>query len=126
MKQKDIIIAYKAITNFNQNEKNKKNASVRTTHDLFIIKKLLEPHWQYQSELERDIFQEAEAKMLENGDIEFKSQEQKDKFFEKLNEVSNLDIDLGDFTKVKIKLDEDINIPMDDMEALDPFVEFVE
>lgn len=126
MKQKDIIIAYKAITNFNQNEKNKKNASVRTTHDLFIIKKLLEPHWQYQSELERDIFQETEAKMLENGDIEFKSQEQKDKFFEKLNEVSNLDIDLGDFTKVKIKLDEDINIPMDDMEALDPFVEFVE
>ena len=126
MKQKDIVIAYKAITNFNQNEKNKKNASVRTTHDLFIIKKLLEPHWQYQSELERDIFQETEAKMLENGDIEFKSQEQKDKFFEKLNEVSNLDIDLGDFTKVKIKLDEDINIPMDDMEALDPFVEFVE
>lgn len=126
MKQKDIIIAYKAITNFNQNEKNKKNASVRTTHDLFIIKKLLEPHWQYQSELERDIFQETEAKMLENGDIEFKSQEQKDKFFEKLNEVSNLDIDLEDFTKVKIKLDEDINIPMDDMEALDPFVEFVE
>ena len=126
MKQKDIILAYKAITNFNQNEKNKKNASVRTTHDLFIIKKLLEPHWQYQSELERDIFQETKAKMLENGDIEFKSQEQKDKFFEKLNEVSNLDIDLGDFTKVKIKLDEDINIPMDDMEALDPFVEFVE
>ena len=124
MKQKEIIRAYKAINNFNQNEKNKQNASVRVTHDLFVVRKLLEPHWQYQTELEQGILADAEAEW-DNGKWKFKSTEKAKLFYDKLREVSNLDVDLGEFTKAKINLDENIYLSMDDMDALDPFVEFV-
>ena len=124
MKQKEIIRAYKAINNFNQNEKNKQNASVRATHDLFVVRKLLEPHWQYQTELEQGILADAEAEW-DNGKWKFKSTEKAKLFYDKLREVSNLDVDLGEFTKAKINLDENIYLSMDDMDALDPFVEFV-
>lgn len=124
MKQKEIIRAYKAINNFNQNEKNKQNASVRVTHDLFVVRKLLEPHWQYQTELEQGILVDAEAEW-DNGKWKFKSTEKAKLFYDKLREVSNLDVDLGEFTKAKINLDENIYLSMDDMDALDPFVEFV-
>lgn len=125
MKQKNIIMAYKAINNFNQNEKNKKNASVRITHDLFIIKKLLDPHWQYQVEREQELAAETEAEMQKNGFLKFPSAEKEKLFFDKLTEISELDVDLGDFAKVRINLSEDIVIPMEDMEALEPFAEFV-
>ena len=124
MKQIEIIRAYKAINNFNQNEKNKQNASVRVTHDLFVVRKLLEPHWQYQTELEQGILVDAEAEW-DNGKWKFKNAEKEKLFYDKLREVSNLDVDLGEFAKAKINLDENIYLSMDDMEALDPFVEFV-
>ena len=125
MKQKEIIKAYQAIDRFNKNEKNRSNASAKLNYALFKIRKLLEPQFQFQQESEQKIFQDMSPTPVGEGKFNFGTPERMQEFFAKMKEIEEVEVDL-EFTKPVVDLEEAIVIPMDDIEALEPFVEFKE
>lgn len=125
VKQSTIIRAYKVIDSFTG-----KKMSVSISHKLWTIKRALQPHWDFQAEKEREVMGKYEPQVDENGNLQFKSEEAQkacmQEFGKTCAELADLDVDLGDFKKVIIHLDDKIDLSMDDIDALQDFVEFVD
>lgn len=122
MKQKDIIKAYKVLEGMNTN-----TYPLKLAHDLYMLKKALDPHYQFQVEKEKEIYTKYSPVQTETG-LDFGSKEKADAFLLEYNklieEMQDMEVDL-DFVKPSIDLSMDIKLSMADMEALEPFVEFV-
>lgn len=116
MKQKQIIEAYKTIQKYE-----KEQMPLNVSYKFFKIKKLLSEQWEFQLEKEQEIFDRYKPEFKDNV-FTFVDEEEKNKFAKEIKELSELEIDL-DFDKIKIDF-QDLKLSVDDVEALDPFVNF--
>ena len=117
MKQHIIVNAYKTIEKIY-----KERMSYKTANTFFQLKRILQPHIDFQKEKEAEIFQETSPKREADGKLTFETPEKKEIFAEKIIELSNLDIDLV-FDKVTVS-DDNLLISPEDIEGLSEFVNF--
>lgn len=125
MKQKDVVKAYHTIEKFED-----KDVPLKVSYALFKTKSLIKDQVDFQLKKEREIFEKYKPSALDDGALKFESNEQAQEFAvefdSKINEVAEMDIDLGEYKKFKIPIDQLVDISVQDIEALEPFIEFVE
>ena len=118
MKQNKLIQAYKATEVLSSLDK----LDVTTLWNVYKLRKILAPHWEFQLEREKAIqtkdaeFIDSEGKISGQHYIDYLSE---------LEEVSNIDKDIEETTKIKIELQDNMGITVHTIEALEDFVEFV-
>ena len=117
MKQSTIIKAYKALIKLGQQD-----LPIRLAFDLFKIKQALQPQWDFQIDSETKAI--AGATVNPDGTVSFGSTEAAAVFSGKLKELGDMDIDLK-VNPIKIPLSTPgLTLSMDDIEALDCFIQF--
>ena len=117
MKQFKVIKAYKALTKLGQQD-----LPIKLAFDLFKIKQALQPQWDFQLDEENKLA--ANAKVNADGSVTFDSPETAEAFRQKLKELSDIDVDLK-ITPARIPLSiPGLTLSMDDIDALDCFVQF--
>ena len=125
MKQFKIIRAYKTLTKLAQEK-----LPLSVSHKLWTLSRILQPHWDFQTEKEADVFDKYDPKFNADGSMDFGTKENAEAFkaeYEKtVAEIADLDVDLGDFKKIVLHLDDKIDISIGDIDALSDFVDFVE
>ena len=123
MKQPTIIKAYKTIQKY-ENER----LPMKVSYALHKTRVLLQAQWDFQGERERALIEKYNPKFTEDG-MQFKDEDEAKRFAEEfqaeLKELEDLDVDLGEFTKPRAPLSDDVQISVDDIAALEPFIEFV-
>ena len=120
MKQIKYVLAYKVI------DKIKNNDSVPSdlSYTFFRIRKILQPQWDFQLEEETKIFNKYNPKNTGNGTFKFDNPDDAPKFAEEIENLSNIEVE-DSFDKVQFKPDDRINLSIEDLEVLEPFVEYV-
>ena len=125
MKQSTIIRAFKALNNIYGQK-----TSLSVSHKLWTLRNLLAPHWDFQTEKEQEVVRKYEPTIADDGSVKFKSKDDEkacmDEYMQTVNEIAELDVDLGDFKKIVLHLDDKLEMSMEDMEALSEFIDFVE
>lgn len=125
MKQVQIIRAYKAISSIEQQK-----LPLSVSHKLWGLKRILQPHWEFQAEKESEIVNSFNPIPKPDGSIGFESDEVaakcKAEFDRAVNEIADLDVDLGDFNKIVLHFDDKLDLSVADIDALSEFVDFVE
>ena len=116
MLQSKIVSAYKALTKLSQQD-----LPIRLAFDLFKIKQLLQPQWDFQIEEETKVT--AAAKPLPDGRLEFQTTEEAETCRKKLTEIGEMEVEL-EIKKASIPLTAEIRLSVEDIEALKDFVEF--
>lgn len=116
--QKQAIDAYKAVRKLEQQEMDGRCAKV-----LFDARKALEPHFQFQNEQETKEVELLGAEIGDNGLIVFSDIESQKKYLEKMNEIEQLEIDVG-IEKKPFPVD-GMKISPESLAALDLIVEIV-
>ena len=118
MKQQNIVNAYKVIKKY-ENEK----LPLDISYGFFKLKKLLQAQWDFEVEREKALFNKYNPVQDENGNLVFKSDEDRQRFAEEIAELLNMDCD-WDEDKVQINFGDRLEMPIVDIEALDDFVTF--
>lgn len=125
MKQSKIIRAYKTLSKISQDK-----LPLSVSHKLWTLSRVLQPHWDFQTEKEAEVIQKYEPTYHEDGTMDFGSEERakecRAEYEHVVTEIADLDVDLGDFKKVVLHLDDKLDISIGDIEALSDFVDFVE
>ena len=116
MLQSKIVSAYKALTKLSQQD-----LPIRLAFDLFKIKQLMQPQWDFQ--IEEETKASMSAKQLPGGRLEFPSPEEAEAFRKKIAEIGEMDVEL-EIKKASIPLTAEIRLSVEDIEALKDFVEF--
>ena len=117
MKQRVIVRAYKALIKLGQQD-----LPVRLAFELFKVKSALQPHLDFQIDEENKA--SAGATVNPDGSITFGSTEAADAFRERLRELGDIDVDLK-IRPAQIPLSTPgLTLSMDDIEALNCFVQF--
>lgn len=118
MKQSTIINAYKVIQKHRQDQ-----LPLDVSLAFFKVKKMLDDQWEFQLEKENELIEKYHPTRKENGDLVFDPPENMDKFIEEINAIGDLDIDL-DYKKVDAKFGNKIELSVDEIEALEEFMNF--
>jgi len=125
MKQSKIIRAYKTLNKIAQDK-----LPLPVSHKLWTLTRVLQPHWDFQTEKEAEVFQKYDPKYNEDGSMDFGTEERakecRKEYEQVVKEIADLDVDLGDFKKIILHLDDNLNISIGDIDALSDFVDFVE
>ena len=125
MKQFKIIRAYKTLDNLASQK-----LPLSVSHKLWTLAHTLQPHWDFQTEKEAEVFKKYEPTYDKDGSMNFGTEERamecKAEYEKTVAEIANLDVDLDDFKKIVLHLDDKIDISIADIEALSDFVDFVE
>ena len=125
MKQSKIIRAYKALTNISQQK-----LPLSVSYKLWNLSRLLQPQWEFQTDEEAKVIEKYNPVANADGSMNFGSEERakecKAEYEKTVAEIAELDVDLGDFKKVTLHLDDNIDISIGEIEALSEFVDFVE
>lgn len=118
MKQSAIIKAYKSICKLGQQD-----LPIRLAFDLFKIKQMLQPHWDFQVSEEEKA--SAAAKKMPDGSVTFSTKEEADTFRQRLKDLGGIDVELK-VKPVRIPLSlPGLMLSMDDIAALEGFVQFL-
>ena len=125
MKNAKIISAYKALATIGEQK-----LPLSVSHKLWTIKKMLEPHWEFQVEKEQEVIQKYKPVIAPDGAVTFKSDEDakacREEYEKTVNELADLEVELGDYKKVVLHFDDKIDLSVQDIEAFSDFVEFAE
>ena len=125
MKQLNIVRAYKAINSLEQQK-----LPLSVSHKLWSLKRILQPHWEFQLEKENEVVSSFNPIPKVDGSLGFESDEVaakcKAEFDRTVNEIADLDVDLGDFNKIVLHFDDKLDLSVADIDALSEFVDFVE
>ena len=120
MKQGTIIQAYKTILKLSGEP-----LPIRTAHDLYKLRKQLEPQWGFQQEQEMTIINSLGAEVTETGQINFKSIDDRITFAKKIQELLDMDLEVT-FDKISIKMEDfNVKITPNEFESLVDFIDFV-
>ena len=103
------------------------NMPIKTAWTVYATMKKLDPHIEFSMEQEKKLYEETGVQALDNGVLQFKDAESRDKFQQKMLEIVDRDVD--------VELDE-ISIPLADVDGakitpeilswLSPVVNFTE
>lgn len=125
MKQSTIIRAFKALNNIYGQK-----TTLSVSHKLWTLRNMLMPHWEFQSEKEREVIEKYDPEVKPDGSVQFKSKEDGEacmkEYTQTVNELADLDVDLGDFKKIVLHFDDKLEMSVEDMDALSEFIDFVE
>ena len=125
VKHSKAIRAYMAIANMSNDK-----IPLSISYKLFKVKKMLQPQWDFQNERTNAIIKKYKPTQLFNGGLKFKSKAEGEKFAKEVNdmiaEIGEMDIDFAEIKKPVISLDTNINMSVDDIDALSDFIEFKE
>lgn len=119
MKQGRMVQAYNALSRLGSQVMEDYTVAYR----LFQLKKQMAPAMEFQTEREQAIFEKYQPERLGNGQFRFRTSGVAEDFRKALNELAEMDTDVQ-ITPVKIPKGQRLLISMDDIEALDGFVEF--
>ena len=118
MKQSAIIKAYKSICKLGQQD-----LPIKLAFDLFKVKQMLQPHWDFQVNEEAQA--SAAATKMPDGSVTFSTKEEADTFRQRLKDLGGIDVELK-VKPVRIPLSlPGLMLSMDDIAALDGFVQFL-
>lgn len=92
---------------------------LRTSYNLYKLRQSLQPHWDWQVEQEMKILEE-KGVQTENGLTI--TQEKRAEFDSALLSIIEIEVD-KDWTPVKVSVSDGLTISIEDIEALDGFVE---
>lgn len=124
MKQSTVINAYKTINKINGDK-----LPLKVSYALFKTKQLLQPHVDFQMQREKDVYSKYKYTVQHDGVIKFADKDTANEFADEIqktiNEMMELDVDLGQFNKQEIDASEDMQLSVSDIEALSPFIDFV-
>lgn len=125
MKQKQIIMACKVL-----NKLYEKDLSLSVSYKLFRLRNMLRDQWEFQQEKESALFEKYNPTVGLDGVLDFGSKEQEESFRHEFNdlmkEMAEMDVDIGDFNKITLHLDDNLDLSMSDIDALSDFIDFVE
>lgn len=125
MKQQTIVRAFNTIQALST-----RKLPLSVSHKLWMVMTVLKPHYEFQSQKENEIFDKYQPILKPDGTFEFQSPDAERAFSEEfgalMKEMADLDVDLGDYKKVTLHLDDNIEMSVGDIEALNEFVEFAE
>lgn len=121
MKQIQCVEAYKALKKLSGIP-----MDLGISYRLMKLKKQLEVHYSFEEQEETKMFNEFHGSFNEDGKtMTFPTPEEAKEFSRKWQELRNMEID-EEFTPVDVPLDQNFQLTMQDMEALDGFVNFIE
>ena len=125
MKQSKITQAYKAIGKLYGQK-----LPLTISHKLWMLKQKLAPTWDFQIDKEQEMIMKFNPVFGENGQITFENDEVANQCrteYNKLcNEMGEIEVDLGDYEKIAIKLDDKLELSIGDIDALSEFIDFTE
>ena len=125
MKQFEIIRAYKIIERLEN-----KQMPLKVSYALYQVKLLLQPQYDFQLKQEQEVYNRFEYTQKPDGKLDFGSKEKAQEFMkamsDKIDELSELEVDLGQFKKPQISVSTDIELSTADIMALELFVEFID
>ena len=97
------------------------------SRELFMLKKKLQPHVEYEDEQKKVILDKYSPTQDQNGNLDFGSKERAQEFLNEFNteiqKIEDQDVDL-EFTKPQVTL-ANVSFSIEEIEALDDFVEFI-
>jgi len=120
MKQQKIVQVYKVIEPISKN----KDLPSDISYVFYRIRKLLQDQWDFQIEEERKIFEKYNPKYV-NEKLTFDNPEQAQAFTEEIKKLSEIDADLGEFSKFDFHPDGRVKLSAEDMEKLEDFLNYV-
>lgn len=120
MKQGQIIKAYKAINNLAAQP-----LPLREAYALHKLRAALRPTWDFQQQEEEKEIRRLEPQFEQNGDLLFKSPDDAAAFRAKLKALEENEVDV-EYKPVNVRMAEGVALTVNDIEALDGFVEFAE
>lgn len=125
MKQRDIVKAFHVIEKYAQ-----KDLPLKVSYALFKVKNAIKDQVEFQLEKENEIYQKYKPVPQDDGSLKFESQDQAKEFAvefgQKIDEVADMDVELDGFKKPRIPLDQLVDFSVQDIEDLEPFIEFTE
>lgn len=125
MKHSDIIKAYMVLNKMSSNE-----IPLSISYKLFKVKKMLQPQWDFQKERMDSVIEKYNPQRLPDGSLKFKNKKEGEKCAEELSkmmeEIADMEIDFANAKRPQIQLDTNINLSIADIDALSPFIEFVD
>lgn len=125
MKQIDIVKAYHVLEKYAQIQ-----LPLKVSYAFYKVKTIIKDQVEFQNNKEREIFEKYKPKTNDDGSFKFESAEQAEEFARefdsKITEVTEMDVDLGEFKKPRIPIDQLVDVSVEDIEALEPFIEFIE
>lgn len=114
MKQANVIKAIKTLDKIKTQP-----MQLRTSYNLYKLRQSLQPHWDWQVEQEMKILEE-KGVQTENGLTI--PQEERAEFDSALLSIIEIEVE-KDWTPVKVSVSDGLTISIEDIEALDGFVE---
>lgn len=125
MKQKDIVKAFHTLEKYE-----KKDLPLKVSYALFKVKNKIKDQVEFQLTKEREIYSKYKPIPQDDGALKFESEEQAREFAiefsEKIDEVADMEVELEGFKKPVIPLDQIVDMSVEDIESLEPFIEFTE
>lgn len=125
MKQGDIIKAYHVLEKYEQ-----KDLPLKVSYALFKVKSKIKDQVEFQLEKEQELYKKYKPIPQEDGSLKFESEEVAKKFAmeftKRIDELADIDVDIDNKKKSRISLDQLVDMSMEDIECLEPFIEFTE
>lgn len=115
MKQINIVNAYQNIEKLSEI----KDLNEQERWALYQLRRRLRAHFEYQKKREDEIRSKYTEFANEEGQL---AGEKAQEFLNEINELNNMDIDLGGYAKVNIRLVNDVSFVL--AESLEDFIEF--
>lgn len=120
MKQGEIIKAYKALNNLAAQP-----LPIKEAYTLHKLRAALRPTWDFQQQEEEKEIRRLEPRFEQNGDLLFKSPDDAAAFREKLKALEENEVDM-ECKPVNVRMTEGVALTVNDIEALEGFVDFTE
>lgn len=119
MKQIKIMEAYHATERLADNA----FLPMKTLWDIYNLRKKLAPHKEFQDSRERAFIDKYSPFANQDGVVAGSKYVE---YQRERDELDNLDIDVSDIQRIEIMVTENLGLTVRDIEALEPFVDFVQ
>lgn len=121
MKQAQIVAVINILNRF-QNDIDLPND---ISYAFFRIGKLIQNQVDFQIKRQNELAEKYHCTQDESGRIVFQSKEDAEAYEKEINELIDMDIDLGEYTKIPFKNDGRCNLSVHELMILEDFLEYI-
>ena len=105
------------------------NFPIQQSYQIYLLNQEFKKHYNFLLEKEKQLFEQYNVEVDENGAVKFHSDEDAQNFEQKYNELYQLELDFSIEKPIEINikdLDKEIKISSQEIENLNPFIIFKE